>query len=143
MKKRSLKLGLKLLLAVLPVGLINGQTISDNEAVFAHVNTSMAEDLNTTKSTARDISGFQIIEEPGKMVFYYDNEVITLSYMNLEEEKVSLAVKDSHGELLYKENFNSRVVHNRLITTALPAGEYVAVFATGKDEYKKSFKVVE
>lgn len=143
MKKRSLKLGLKLLLAVLPAGLINAQTVIVDEDLYAHVNTSGEEKVELTKSTIRDNDGIQVIEEPGKMVFYYDNDVITLSYVNLEKQRVSLYVRDMNGELLYNENFRSPVVHNRLITAALPAGEYVAIFKTGKDEYKRTFKVVE
>lgn len=145
MKKRSLMIGLKLLFAVLPLGIVNAQS-SDSEKVVLALNESVepekgAETLKVSpENSTLDVVGS--LEQPGKMVLYYAKDVVTLSYINNSKAPAHFYIEDYYGDVLYSANFkNELIVHSRLKMNNLPNGVYVAVFETGKDSFKKSFEI--
>ncbi|MFB6319346.1 hypothetical protein [Saccharicrinis sp. FJH54] len=147
MKKRSLFVGLSLLLAGLPFGSMEAQFAGndndfylasniENQPVLASESKSVPIDADEEESAVR------LIEEPGKMVMYYSEDVLTLSYVNQDRAKVFFSVNDEDGNMLYSKYFRDEpMVHSRVLMNKLPAGEYVAVLRTDKDLIRKSFVI--
>ncbi|MFC0878197.1 hypothetical protein ACE01N_16495 [Saccharicrinis sp. FJH2] len=147
MKKRSLFLGLSLLLAVLPFGSMNAQFAgSDNDFYLASNIEIQPIEVNDSKSSSvaseESESALRLIEEPGKMVMYYSEDVLTLSYVNSSRGRVFFSVNDEDGNMLYSKYFKDEpMVHSRVLMNKLPDGEYVAVLRTDKDLIRKSFVI--
>jgi hypothetical protein len=146
MKKRSLFLGLSMLLAVLPFGRMDAQFAGSNNDLYlaSNIETQPVE-ANESKSFAEseeDGAAFRIIEEPGKMVLYYSKDVLTLSYVNTSRERVSFIISDEDGNVLFSKYYKDEpMVHSRVLMSKLPAGEYVAMLRTDNDLIRKSFVI--
>lgn len=144
MKKRSLLLGLGLLLAMLPAIKMNAQSeveplalATKNLSKYNAINQTISVDTRSTMSPSTSL-----LEEPGKMVLYFSEEILTLSYVNSDKEVVEFTIREESGDVIYKKGFGKTVmVHNRVVTTELPSGEYIATFRSGNDYYEKSFEI--
>lgn len=146
MKKRNLILGLSLLLAGLPMVCVNAQFDGDNDSFFIASNMETqamdAESKPVQVMSDEENETFRVVEEPGKMVLYYTDEIMTLSYVNDNKDKVYFSIRDEAGNMLFSRYFRKDpVVHSRVILSKLPAGEYYAVLRTDKDLFRKSFEI--
>ena len=139
-------MGLGLLIAMLPAITMDAQSEAETLAL-ASKNLSKYNAINqiaSLDSRAKTSPSASLLEEPGKMVMYYSDEIITLSYVNNDKEHVEFTIKEESGEIIYKKGFGKNVmVHNRVVTSELPSGEYIATFRSGNDYYEKSFEITK
>jgi outer membrane lipoprotein-sorting protein len=144
MKKRSLVFGLGLLLAALPMMKIEAQAEMETFALASNL-TSPYEKSNVSANVETNndiISEKSVIEKPGKMVFFFKEDVLNLSYINEDNKYSELIIKDNTGLVLYSDYLGRKQVgQSRLATTKLPMGDYVAVFKSGKESYELSFAI--
>lgn len=93
-------------------------------------------------SFKRGNSTFQVLEQPGKVVMFYADNIFTLSYMNEDQKATYLVLKDENGNVLYESsNMKSPVVHSRLVLESFPVGVYSAEFYTKGACYEKTFVI--
>jgi hypothetical protein len=122
---------------------INAQIVDEpsvRNSGIAYNNVSKPNIYET--SFKRGNSTFQVLEQPGKVVMFYSDNIFTLSYMNEDQKATYLILKDDKGNVLYEsDNMKSPVVHSRLVLKSFPAGEYSAEFYTKGARYEKSFVI--
>lgn len=122
---------------------INAQIVDDPSARNSELayNTISKPSLYET-SFKRGSSTYQILEQPGKVVMFFADNIFTLSYLNEEQKSTYLIIRDVNGELLYESGrMNSPVVHSRLLLESFPAGEYSAEFITKGARFEKTFVI--
>lgn len=149
MKKRSLALGFSLLIAGLPLVSVNAQTVEEGDSFYiaSNIVSQPVENVALNAVPAdedEDDATFRMVEEPGILMLYLADDVMTLSYVNDDREKVFFAINDEDGNMLFSRYFKDEpMVHSRVVLSKLPAGEYSAVLRTDKDLYRKSFAIKE
>lgn len=102
---------------------------------------SGAEGEAIASTLSRNNVQYEILEQPGKMMMCYSEDVFTLSYVNLDKAKVAFRLVDADGNIVFSHKSKKEMCHQRVKTENLPVGDYTAILLSADDYFERDFSI--
>ena len=104
---------------------------------------SETDHANFTKKVKVENSSVEVIsnEVEYKPAFIVEDEKLMVNYLNLDQEKIKMAVYSSYADYYNSTEGNSKVFQKKFDISGLDSGEYFAMIKVGDKNFIHNFNI--